>query len=66
MIVPRSPCVLRIVRLTSSAVLLCASALGAQTAKPTPGTAAILTALDASSVRYSDVAKQIWNLAEAG
>ena len=40
--------------------------VAAQPAKPTPGTAAILTTLDASTARYADVAKQIWNLAEVG
>lgn len=62
----RSQCALPAAARALPAMLLCVSALNAQPAKPTPGTAAILTTLDASTVRYADVAKQIWNLAEVG
>ncbi len=62
----RSQCALPAAARALPAMLLCVSALNAQPAKPTPGTAAILTTLDASTVRYTDVAKQIWNLAEVG
>ncbi|HUQ79829.1 MAG TPA: amidohydrolase, partial [Gemmatimonadaceae bacterium] len=48
------------------AIAATASFAEAQLPKPAANTAPMLTALDGAAARYSDIAKQIWSLAEVG